>query len=239
MAPAALVTGATGGIGSAIVTRLCAEGWRVALSDLDEERVSAAAASFEGAVGIAADVSDEGGVEAMVAAAAAAFGRLDLVVNNAGIELRASLQEHEPSAWDRVFAVNLDGPFLVTRAAVANLLRARGSVVNIASIAAIGSSGQIAYNASKGALLGMTRSLAAELRPGGVRVNAVCPGFIETPMLRDHGLGDLAARVARHLPLEAVGRPEDVAAAVAFLASEEARCINGEALFVDGGMVRS
>lgn len=236
--PAALVTGAVGGIGSAIVARLSADGWSVALSDLDPERVSRAAAEIDGALGIAADISDEEGVEALVDQATAALGDLALVVNNAGIELRASLQEHEPSAWDRVFAVNLDGPFLVTRAAVEGLQRARGSVVNIASMAVVGSGGQIAYDASKGALLGMTRSLAIELRARGVRVNAVCPGFVDTPMLRKAGLGDLAARVARRLPMQAIGRPEDIAAAVAFLASEEAGCISGEALFVDGGMVR-
>lgn len=238
MAPAALVTGAVGGIGSAIVARLHAEGWRVALSDLDPERVAGAAAELEGAVGIAADVTDEGSVEALLANATAALGGLDLVVNNAGIELRASLAEHRPAAWDKVFAVNLDGPFLVTRTAVEALRTVRGSVVNIASIAVIGSGGQVAYDASKGALLGMTRSLAAELWQEGVRVNAICPGFIATPMLREAGLEGIAERVARHLPLQAVGQPEDVAAAVAFLASADAKWISGEAFFVDGGMVR-
>lgn len=236
----ALVTGAARGIGAAIAQRLAVDGHRVALWDIDADALASVAGRIPGSVAVTADVSDEDAVQAAMTSTVDQLGGLDVVVNNAGIEMRAPLREHSVSAWDRVIGVNATGPFLVARTAIPHLRSSgRAAVINIASIAVTGFSGQAAYDASKGAVVSLTRSLAVELGGDGIRVNAVCPGFIDTDMLRDALLGDLGAKVTRGLPLRRLGRPEEVAATVAFLASCDGAYITGQALYVDGGMVRS
>ena len=223
----ALVTGAASGIGKATAARLADEGAKVAGIDIN------------GDVEFRCDVSDEAQVIATVAAVVAKFDRLDVVANVAGI-LRAD-HTHELSLehWRRVLDINLTGTFLVCRAAIPHLLKTRGNIVNMASTAAIaGHPWMAAYSASKGGLLSLTRALAAEYVKQKIRVNAVLPGGIDTPMHGDFAVpegGDPTILV--HLtPLVRYVGPEYAASVVAFLASDDGRYINGAAIRVDGGM---
>lgn len=246
---AALVTGAGRGIGAAVADRLAAEGASVAVNDVDEAAAAKVVRRLadRGAtvVAVPGDVSVPQTARSIVRAAATELGGLAILVNNAGIESRAKLRAYPESEWHRVIAVNLSAPFFLSQAAVDLLVASgHGAVVNICSVAVNGASGQPAYDASKGGLLTLTRSLAVELGPEGVRVNAVCPGIIDTPMLaellakNERAEGAVAKRIEA-LPLPRLGSPDDIAAAVAWLASDEARYVTGHALFVDGGWVRA
>ncbi|WP_436700621.1 SDR family NAD(P)-dependent oxidoreductase [Nocardioides sp. BYT-33-1] len=235
-----VVTGALGGIGTAVTARLLADGARVLAVDHPDvvRRDRAPDAPDLHVVGV--DLRDPGASGEVARQGTERLGGIDGLVNNAGIELRAPLADHADERWDAVLDVNLRAPFRLARD-LAELLAAgrSASVVNVCSIAVTGFAGQVAYDASKGGLLTLTRSLAVELGPRGVRANAVCPGFIDTPMLDEGELRPIAERVARTLPLRRLGRPADVAGAVSWLLGDDAGYVTGQSLFIDGGMNRS
>jgi NAD(P)-dependent dehydrogenase (short-subunit alcohol dehydrogenase family) len=228
----AVVTGGARGIGRAIAERLLADGWGVAV--LDAAGAEAAAADLgDAAAGFPCDVADEDDVAAAIEATVRRLGRIDGLVNNAGINHRSRLEDLTLADWNRVLAVNLTGAMLCARAALPHLRAAGGAIVDIASTRAFQSEpGTFPYSASKGGLVALTHALAISLGPE-IRVNAVAPGWIDTgrdgpPTAEDH---------AQH-PAGRVGRPEDVAGLVAWLLGPEAAFMTGETVTLDGGMTR-
>jgi NAD(P)-dependent dehydrogenase (short-subunit alcohol dehydrogenase family) len=237
-----LIVGGTSGIGLATARRFLEEGSRVFVAGIDETELKDTLGALQplGTIeGIVGDVGDEADVDAIVAASAASLGRIDVLINNAGTAHKALFLETETDAWDRTIAVNLRGMFLVARALGRPIAAdgAGGAIVNMASTNALGGEERYAaYNASKGGVLQLTRTMAVELGANGIRVNCLCPGFIDTPLNRD--LEDenfIRAYERDHIPLGRRGQPEEVAAAYAFLASDEASFIHGAALVIDGG----
>lgn len=236
----ALVTGAGGGLGAAIARRLAGEGYRVALLDTDRDGVEAQARDLPGALAFHADVTDEEGIEAVVAATAEAFGAApDLLVNNAGIVRFGALLEQSVSDFRKVLDVNLVGTYIVTRAVARRMVeRGSGAIVNITSLNAVAPSPDAgAYPASKAAVALLTEHLALALGPKGIRVNAVAPGFIDAGMSAPIYL-DPKVRAVRgsSVPAGDLGTADDVADAVLFLASDRARYVHGHQLMVDGGV---
>jgi NAD(P)-dependent dehydrogenase (short-subunit alcohol dehydrogenase family) len=241
---AALVTGAASGNGRAIAARLLRDGWSLAAVDLDLEALRAAAAGWAAApervLCLRGDVADAASVEGLVREAIARFGRVELLVNNAGITggPQATTAGETPVAdFDRVLAVNLRGPFLLCRALLPHLLeKGGGNIVNIASVAGlVAFPGRAAYTASKGGLVQLTRAIAVDYAGRGIRCNALCPGMIDTPMTRWRlEQPALRAQVLSRIPQGEVGSDDSVASAVAFLASDESRYFNGAALVMDG-----
>jgi NAD(P)-dependent dehydrogenase (short-subunit alcohol dehydrogenase family) len=240
----ALVTGAASGIGRAVAQALAEEGARLALLDVDGERLAATARALSSSgdvLELAADASDERLVEAFVRRIFETRGRLDVLVNSAGIDVEASIVETSVADWDRIMAVNVRSMFLTCKHAAPFLARSGdGAIVNISSGAGlVPITGRPAYNASKGAVVSLTKSLALDLAPA-VRANCVCPGAVDTPLLMDairksaNPEATLASVVNRY-PLKRIGQPEEIARAVLFLASPEASYITGVALAVDGG----
>ncbi|MCR1784116.1 SDR family oxidoreductase [Nocardioides carbamazepini] len=234
-----VVTGALGGIGTAVTARLLADGAQVLAVDHPDVVRRDRGPSSPGLHVVGVDLRDPHASTEVARQGLERLGGVDALVNNAGIELRAPLADHLDERWDAVFDINLRAPFRLARD-LADLLAAGRSpaVVNVCSIAVTGFAGQVAYDASKGGLLTLTRSLAVELGPRGVRANAICPGFIDTPMLDEGELRALAERVARTLPLRRLGRPADVAGAVSWLLGDDAGYVTGQSLFIDGGMNR-
>jgi len=239
---AALLTGAGQGIGAATARRLASEGAAVLVTDLDAERAERTAAAIRATGGtaesLAWDVGDRAAVVAAVAHAAASFGRLDVLVNNAyGNHDDAALFEDEADEpWARTVDITLSGPYRCSRAALPHLVASgRGAVVNIGSVNGEQSFGGHAYSAAKAGLASLTRTLAGHAGPRGVRVNLVAPGTVRTDAWagRDAELG----RAAALYPLGRIGEPEDIASAVAFLASRDAAWITGTTLRVDGGLL--
>jgi 3-oxoacyl-[acyl-carrier protein] reductase len=234
-----IVTGGARGIGRAAAARFVAEGARVAVLDREEEAAREAAAALgTSAFAVGTDVSDADSVERAVAAVLERAGRIDVLINNAGIVRDATLAKTRDEAWDAVIAVNLTGTFLATRAVAPHLVaRGAGAVVNAASVVAVhGNFGQSNYVASKAGVIGLTRVWARELGRKGVRVNCVAPGFIATDMTAGMP-AEILDGMRAHTPLARLGTPEDVASAYAFLASDDAAFINGQVLGVDGGLV--
>ncbi len=235
----ALVTGAAQGIGRAIALRLAQAGARVACCDLAEQAPDLLAELGPEAAYFCCDVSDADQVEATVDAVAEQLGKLHILVNNAGIAIDGLLLLARPEEWRKVMAVNLDGAFNFTRSAARYLLRARkaGRVVNVSSVVGeTGSAGQAAYCASKAGLLGLTRSLAREFAPRGVTVNAVSPGYIQTPMTEAYADTERGAELLAAIPLGRIGEPEEVAETVRFLCSPGAGYITGQVLRINGGL---
>ncbi len=239
----AIVTGAARGIGAGIAQRLAAEGASVAVLDLDESAAEATASDLAGrAMGVACDVSDADAVEAAVTRVAEELGGVDVLVNNAGITRDNLLFKMSEDDWDSVLSVHLKGAFLMSRAVQKHMVQAKyGRVVSLSSVSALGNRGQANYSAAKMGLQGFTRTLALELGPFGVTANAIAPGYIVTEMTdataRRVGVDpeEYRAAAAKANPVRRVGWPEDIAAAVAFLCSDEAGYITGQTLYVDGG----
>ncbi|WP_298291452.1 SDR family NAD(P)-dependent oxidoreductase [Novosphingobium sp.] len=234
----AVVTGAAQGLGLVTARRLAADGYRVVLTDMQDVSAQAEAIGGE-AIGVSGDVADEAFVENLAARVAADFGGAAVLVNNAGISLIQPAEETTLDQWQRMMAVNLQGPFLLCRAFGRQMLAAgKGSIINVASVAGLG--GVIhrsAYNTSKHGLIGLTRTLAGEWGGRGVRINAVCPGWIKTEMdEKDMGSGAYDdTDIVNRVPMARFAMPEDVGEAIAFLASDAAAFINGVSLPVDGG----
>ena len=238
----AIVTGGSRGIGRAICLALAARGARVVVNFAGnaaaaEETAAACRALGTEALAVQADVSKEQDCEALFVAALEAFGRVDILVNNAGVTKDTLILRMREEDFDRVLDTNLKGAFFCMKQAAKLMMKQRsGRIINISSVVGLrGNAGQVNYAASKAGLIGMTKSLAKELAPRGVTVNAIAPGFIETDMT-----GVLADPVREKLqaeiPMKAFGRPEDVAAAAAFFAEDAAGYVTGQVLCVDGGM---
>ena len=234
----AIVTGAGSGIGRAAAIRLAAEGYHVTLAGRRRSMLEQTAGLIAGPPAVTApcDVTDAESVNAMITATMAAFGRIDVVVNNAGMSRTAPIGEVSIDLWREVMAVDVESIVLVTQAALPFLLRGGGSVVNVASVAGLGGDhAMTAYNAAKGAVVNLTRSLAVELAARDIRVNAVAPSLTLTDAVADIPADDIAAFVSR-IPMGRAAEPAEVADVIAFLAGRDARFVTGVVIPVDGGL---
>jgi 3-oxoacyl-[acyl-carrier protein] reductase len=239
-----VVTGAARGIGAGTAQRFADEGARVAVLDLDESAASSTAQGLgaEKALGLACDVSDAAAVEQAVSAVVEELGTVDVLVNNAGITRDNLLFKMTEEDWDLVMNVHLRGAFLMSREVQKHMVPAKyGKILNLSSVSALGNRGQANYSAAKMGVQGLTRTLALELGPFGINVNAIAPGFIVTEMTDATAVRlkmepeQLRQMNAEANPVRRVGYPEDIAAAAAFLCSDEASYVTGQTLYVDGG----
>jgi NAD(P)-dependent dehydrogenase (short-subunit alcohol dehydrogenase family) len=235
----ALVTGAARGIGLAVAKRFLADGWRVALLDIEHDLLRGAVAGLanpDSTMALDCDVSDADAVAAAITAMSRRFGRLDALVNNAGIAVFAPLLETSNQDWSRILAVNLTGPFLCTKAAAPLMREHGGAIVNVTSISAVRASTlRSAYGTSKAGLAHLTKQLAVELASLGIRVNGVAPGPVETAMAKAVHTAEIRADYHDAIPLNRYGLEEELAEAVFFLCSDRSSYITGQILAVDGG----
>lgn len=242
-----IVTGGASGIGKATAERFLAEGAKVAMIDISEKNGKSALAELRGKgyepVLVMGDVTDSKDVKRMVSKARSALGSIDVLFNNAGILVEGTIEEVSEKDWDRIIAVNVKGVFLMSKAVIPIMLKQKkGAIVNNASCSGlVGDRGAIAYNTSKGAVVLMTKCMALDYATKNIRVNCVCPGEIDTPMFRQEAktrglpVEEYRKQLSEYHPIGRLGFPEEVANAVAFLASDEAAFIIGTAFSVDGG----
>ncbi len=240
----ALVTGSGRGIGKAIAMALAKDGADLAISDIDLDSASQTADEIKGlgrdAIAIKADVSNSAGVEEMFKSIIDKFGKIDILINNAGITRDGLLIRMKDEDWNLVLKINLDGAFYCSRAAGKLMMKQRsGRIVNIASIVGVmGNAGQVNYSASKAGLIGLTKSSARELASRGVTVNAIAPGFIDTAMTQ--ALNDkVKEKLMEQIPMGRLGTADDIANSIRFLVAPEASYITGQVIHVNGGMLMS
>lgn len=238
-----IVTGAGSGIGAATARMFAAQGAAVTLVGRSRDKLDKTASGLdaERTLLCVADVSQQAEVDKVVADTLARFGKLDVLVNNAGVAVTGKITEASPDDWRKVMSTDVDGVFYACRAALPALIRARGNIVNVSSVSGLGGDwGMGIYNAAKGAVTNFTRALALDHGADGVRVNAVCPTLTLTDMTED--MADdkaLMAKFAERIPLGRAGEPDDIALAILFLASDDARFVTGVNLPVDGGLSAS
>lgn len=239
----AIVTGAARGIGAGVAARLLADGYAVAIFDIDEAQSQETAAKIGGkSIGVGVNVADEAAVTDGVAKVVAELGAPTILVNNAGIIRDNLLFKMTTSDWESVMDVHLKGSFLMTKAVQPHMTEAKfGRIVNMSSVSALGNRGQANYAAAKAGLQGFTKTLAIELGKYGITTNSIGPGFIETEMTQATAerigvpFEDFKAAVAKEIPVQRVGQPEDIAHTVSFLVSEGAGFVNGQIIYVAGG----
>ena len=234
----ALVTGGSRGIGRAIVELLAKKGWQVAFCYRENESVANEVSSATGAVAYKVDVSDSKAVADMVSDLQKRFGHIDLLVSNVGIASQRLFTDITDEEWKRTFDVNVNGAFYATRAVLSDMIKRKsGNIIFVSSMWGVsGGSCEVHYSATKAALIGMTKALAKEVGPSGIRVNCVAPGVIETDMNAHLSADDMAA-LAEETPLCRIGKADEVAKAVEFLAEDGSAFITGQVLSVDGGII--
>jgi 2-hydroxycyclohexanecarboxyl-CoA dehydrogenase len=236
-----IVTGAGRGIGKAIAGKLAAEGATVVVTDLDAASAEQTAAELPGAMAIQTDVTDRPGVQAMADRVTQEFGRIDVLVNNAGWDKASPFLESDPADWDRAIAINLYGVLHACKAVLPVMAaQSSGAVVNLGSDAGrVGSSGEAVYSAAKGGIIALTKSLAREMARHQIRINCVCPGPTDTALFASFAGPGLREALTKAIPFRRLGQPADVANVVAFLASDEASFVTGQTVSVSGGLTMS
>ncbi|WP_170347796.1 MULTISPECIES: SDR family NAD(P)-dependent oxidoreductase [Ruegeria] len=232
----ALVTGAARGIGLATSRLFLQDGWHVAMVDRDAEALTEAASNLDGTMPIVADVSDPDQVDDTIQAVMSNFGRIDAVVNNAGIAEFGPIEQHDFAVWRRVMETNLDGVFLVSQASIPALRESRGSIVNIASISGLRASTlRVAYGTSKAGVIHLTKQQAAELGEYGIRANCVCPGPVRTKLAMAVHTPEIINAYHDAIPLNRYGSEEEIAQVILFLCSDKASYVTGQVIASDGG----
>lgn len=232
----ALVTGSARGIGLATAKTLIAQGWRVAMADRDGDELREAAKTLNAASPFVHDISDEADVAEMIEAVTESYGRIDAVVNNAGVADFGPIEQTDYARWRRVMQTNLDGVFLVSQAAIPALRATKGALVNIASISGLRASTlRVAYGTSKAAVIHLTKQQAAELGEYGIRANCVCPGPVRTKLAMAVHTQDIIDAYHDAIPLNRYGSESEIAEVIAFLCSDKASYVTGQVIAADGG----